>query len=41
MFLAYVVDTQVEGTTSLSEVPIFWDFPNVFPKDFLGVPPER
>lgn len=38
-FLAYIVDTRVGG--SLYNVPIIRDFYNEFPKDGMGVPPER
>ena len=41
VFLAYVLDTWVKGMEMMSEVPIFWDFPNIFPEDFLGVTPKR
>ena len=40
-FRTFVVDTRVQGTTELSGVPIVQDFPDIFPKDFLGVRPER
>ena len=40
-FLAYVVDTRVEGASMLSEVPIVRDFLDVFLEDLPGVPPER
>ena len=39
--LAYVSNTRFEDTIELSRVPIVWDFPDVFPKDIPGVPPER
>lgn len=37
----YVVDTGVEPRHSVLYVPIVHDFLNVFPEDFLGLPPER
>ena len=38
-FLAYVVN---EGTDlKLEDIPIVRDYPDVFPEDFLGLPPER
>ena len=40
-FLDYVADTRVEGTSSLSGLPIIRYFPDVFPEDLPRVPPER
>ncbi|XP_023751069.1 uncharacterized protein LOC111899445 [Lactuca sativa] len=40
-FVAYVMDTQDKGTTTVGDVLIVWDYPDVFPEDFPGVPPER
>jgi hypothetical protein len=31
---------QVKGT-SLEEIMIVWEYPDVFPKDLLGMPPNR
>lgn len=39
-YLAYVLDSRVETTSELSRVPIVQDFPNIFPEEFLGMPPE-
>lgn len=35
------MDTRVEGENTFDDVPIFWDFTDVFSKDFSGVPLER
>ena len=35
------MDTRVEGAKVMGDVPIVREFPDVFPKDFSGVPPER
>ena len=40
-FLAYVSDTRVKVTSDMISVPIVRDFPDVFPEEFPGVPPER
>ena len=42
-FVAYVMDTRVvaERPSFVDEVPIVRDFVDVFPKELLGVPPER
>ena len=39
-YLAYVVETGKEGTI-LDEIPVVRDFPDVFPDDIVGLPPER
>ena len=39
-YLAYVVVTGKEGTT-LDEIPVVKEFPDVFPDDITGLPPER
>ena len=39
-YLAYVVETGKEGTI-LDEIPIVREFPDVFPDDIAGLPPER
>ena len=36
-----MADNRVDGATILSEVPIVRDFPDVFPEELPGVPPER
>ena len=42
-FVAYVMDTRVAAgrPSSVSDVPIVREFPDVFPKELRGVPPER
>ena len=42
-YLAYVIDTRVatERPSSISDVPIVCEFPNVFPEELPGLPPER
>ena len=39
-YLAYVVETGQEGTL-VDEIPIVREFPDVFPDDIAGLPPER
>ncbi|KAK1424581.1 hypothetical protein QVD17_19914 [Tagetes erecta] len=39
-FLAYVKDVE-EGLRQLSDVPIVCNFPEVFPEDLPGTPPDR
>ena len=39
-YLAYVIDTK-NAEPSLSDIPIVSDYPNVFPKEFPGLPPQR
>ena len=39
-YLAYVVETGKEGTL-VDEIPVVKEFPNVFPDDIAGLPPER
>ena len=39
-YLAYVVETGKEGTI-LDEIPVVKEFPDVFPDDIAGLPPER
>ncbi|GKC18392.1 putative reverse transcriptase domain-containing protein [Tanacetum coccineum] len=44
VFLAYVTTKETEdksGEKQLKDVPIIRDFPEVFPEDFLGLPPTR
>ena len=38
-YLAYVVETGKEGTI-LDEIPVVREFPDVFPDDIAGLPPE-
>ena len=37
-YLAYVIDTKKEKP-SLSDIPTVCDYPDVFPEEFLGLPP--
>ena len=39
-YLAYVVETGKEGTL-VDEIPVVGEFPDVFPDDIIGLPPER
>ena len=39
-YLAYVVETSKEGTI-LDDIPVVREFPDVFPDDIAGLPPER
>lgn len=40
-YVTYVMDTRDKGTTIVDNVPIVRNYPDVFPKDFPGVPSER
>ena len=39
-YLAYVVETENEGTL-VDEIPVVREFPDVFPDDITGLPPDR
>ena len=39
-YLAYIVDTRKEGV-ELDQIPVVWEFSNVFPYELLGLPPDR
>ena len=39
-YLAYVVETEKEGTL-VDEIPVVREFPDVFPYDIVGLPPDR
>ena len=39
-YLAYVVETGKEGTL-VDEIPVVREFPDVFPDDIVGLPPDR
>ena len=39
-YLAYVVETEKEGTL-VDEIPVVREFPDVFPYDMAGFPPDR
>ena len=38
--LAYVLDTKMK-VPNLEEIPVVKDFPDVFPEELLGLPPDR
>lgn len=35
------MDTRDKGKTTVDDVPEVREYPDVFPEDFLGIPPER
>ena len=39
-YLAYVVETEKEGI-QVDEIPVVREFPDVFPDDIAGLPPDR
>ena len=39
-YVAYVTDTRVSGKT-MEEIPVVCEFPDVFPEELPGIPPER
>ncbi|XP_070049689.1 uncharacterized protein [Nicotiana tomentosiformis] len=39
-YLAHIVDTRL-GSSSLKDIPTVCDFPDIFPDDLPGLPPER
>ena len=39
-YLAYVIN-MVKARPSVSDIPTVSDFPNVFPKELPGLPPQR
>ncbi|XP_074374232.1 uncharacterized protein LOC141714623 [Apium graveolens] len=39
-YLAHAVDTK-KDTLTLDEIPIVREYPDVFPKEFPGLPPDR
>ena len=40
VYLAYVIDTK-KAEPSLSYIPTICDYPEVFPEELLGLPPQR
>ena len=40
VYLAYVIDTK-KAELSLSDIPTICDYPEVFPEELLGLPPQR
>jgi hypothetical protein len=39
-YLAYVIDTEA-SEVKLEDIPVVREFPDVFPKELLGLPPDR
>ena len=39
--MAYVLDTKEEKKRTIDDLPIVWDYADVFPEDFPEVPPKR
>ena len=39
--LTYVVDTHIKKGVSVSDVPMVREFPYIFPKELLDVPPAK
>ena len=40
-YVAYIVDTRDKGKAIVDDILIVREYPNMFPKDLPGVPPER
>ena len=40
-FVAYIMDTREEGKVTVDDVPVVWEYPDVFSEDLHGVPPKR
>ncbi|KAG6492615.1 hypothetical protein ZIOFF_047580 [Zingiber officinale] len=40
-FLVSIIATPVVGSPSLEEVEVVTEFPNIFPDDIIGIPPEQ
>lgn len=38
-YLAYVMDTR-DNDLRLEDIPVVQEFPDVFPEDLLGLPPQ-
>ena len=39
--MAYVMDTREKGKIKVDDVPIVFEYLDMFPEDLAGVPPER
>ena len=39
-YVIYVMDTQEKGHVTMDDVSFFWEYPDVFPKEFARVAPE-
>ena len=40
-YLAYILDASKEVKKTVNDVPVVCEFPDVFPEDLLGLPPDR
>ena len=40
-FLAYVMDAAKESKKTVKDVPIVCEYPDIFPDDLPGLPPDR
>ena len=40
-YIAYVLDAREKGKVAVDDVPVVRDYPDVFPEDLPGIPPER
>lgn len=40
-FLAYILDASKEVKKTVNDVPVVCEFPDVFPEDLPGIPPDR
>ncbi|CAH1413450.1 unnamed protein product [Lactuca virosa] len=40
-YVAYVMDTRNKGKATVDDVPVVREYPDVFPEDLPGIPPER
>ncbi|KAJ9544953.1 hypothetical protein OSB04_024660 [Centaurea solstitialis] len=40
-YLAYILDTSKEVKKTVSDVPVVCEFPDVFPENLPGIPPDR
>ena len=39
-YLAYAIEVR-DGGSRLEDIPVVREFPNVFPEDLPGIPPDR
>ena len=40
MFLAYMRDIN-KSSVGVGDVPVVWEFPNIFPEELASLPPKR
>ena len=40
-YIAYVMDAREKGKVTVDDVLVVREYPDVFPEDFPGIPPER